>query len=64
MFGFSGPCQLLLFALFYCLVDMSCDQCMLYVISLYLCVNQFDLCGVYLTVFVNCLVEQFTLFWL
>ena len=34
MFNLSGPCELLLFTLFYCLLDLSCSEC--YVISLYL----------------------------
>ena len=34
MFSLSGPCELLFFNLFYCLLDMSCGECD--VISLYL----------------------------
>ena len=33
MFSLSGPCELLFFTLFYCLLDLSCGECD--VISLY-----------------------------
>ena len=33
MFNLSGPCELLCFTLFYCLLDLSCGEC--YVMSLY-----------------------------
>ena len=33
MFNLSGPCKLLFFTLFYCLLDLSCAECD--VISLY-----------------------------
>ena len=50
-----------MFALFYCLLDLRSDECN--VVSLYvLCypVNGF-VCFVCLTVFMNCLVKQFTI---
>ena len=33
MFSLSGPCELLYFFLFYCLVDLTCGECN--VISMY-----------------------------
>ena len=33
MFSLSGPCKLVSFTLFYCLLDLSCCECV--VISLY-----------------------------
>ena len=33
MFSLSGPCELVIFTLFYCLLDLSCGKCN--VISLY-----------------------------
>ena len=32
MFNLSGPCELLYFTLFDCLLDLSCSECMLYVL--------------------------------
>ena len=51
------------FALFYCLLNLSCDECNC--ISLYVCValsmDLFVLCVACLTVFINCLVKQFAI---
>ena len=58
----SGPCELLFFTLFYCLLDLSCSECDR-LILVFPCI----LCAACLTVFVNCythtncLVKQFTI---
>ena len=52
-----------IFTLFYCLLDLSCSECD--VMSLYFCVTLlmylFVLFVAFLTVFVNCLVKQFAM---
>ena len=58
MFNLSGPCELLFFTLFYCLLNLSCGECILCVSLL---VYLFVLCVAGLTVFVNCLVKQFAI---
>ena len=64
MLNLSGPCELLFFTLFYCLLDLSCSECD--VISLYffvaLLMDLLVLCIAYLTVYVNCLVKQFAMY--
>ena len=61
MFSLSGPCELLFFTSFYCLLDLSCCECD--VISLYfMCFSvNGSVCLVSLTVFVNCLGKQFAM---
>ena len=52
---------MVIFTLFYCLLDLSCGECD--VISLYFmcCSVNGSVCLVCLTVFVNCLVKQFAI---
>ena len=59
MFSLSGPCEF--FSLFYCLLDLRCGECD--AISLYFmcCSVNGSVCLVFFTVFVNCLVKQFTI---
>ena len=55
--------RVVIFTLFYCLLDQSCSECD--VISLCFCVallmDLFVLCVTCLTEFVNCLVNQFAM---
>ena len=49
-----------IFTLFYCILDLSCDEC--YVISLYcMCYSVNGSVCLVCCVFVNCLVEQFAI---
>ena len=51
MFNLSGPCELLFFTLFYCLLDLSCSECD--VMSLY-----FLCCSVNVSVCLVCCVSD------
>ena len=60
MFSLSGPCELLFFTLFYCLLDLSCGECD--VISLYcMCCSVNGSVCLVCCVFVKCLVKQFAI---
>ena len=63
MFSLSGPCELLFFTLFYCLLDLSCCECDGYpcILCVALLMDLFVLCVACLTLFVNCWVKHFAM---
>ena len=60
---FIRPCGVVVFALFYCHLDLCCGECYLVVCSLseFLSMCLFVLCVLCLTVLVNCLLNVFAI---
>ena len=48
MFNLSGPCEFVIFTLFYCLLDMSCVMLYPCILCVALLVHLFVLCVAYL----------------
>ena len=50
---------------FICLLDLSCGDCIVIscILCIYLSIDLFILCNVCMTVSVNCLLKQFSIFW-
>ena len=58
---FIRPCGVVVFALFYCHLDLCCGECYVVCLSVFLPMCLLVLCVLCLTVFVNCLLNAFAI---
>ena len=59
--NFIRPCGVVIFAMFYCRLDLCCGECYVGCLFEYFPISVFVLCDLCLTVLVNCLLNTFAI---